>query len=282
MRVANDLFKSMRTMLARLIVQNGSWLSALKRIPGFQFCVKRLNARLLPTSYRMWFQVQKGAGKGIWLRLNPRTGAQYYLGQADTDLQRILQENLRPGMVFYDIGSNNGFFSLLAGRIVGPEGQVVAFEAEPRLGGIVLENIDRNSAHNVRLVQSAVWSSSGFVDFCPADPSISPDLGLGRVVTNSGVKVVVVPSLCLDEFVETERPPDLIKCDVEGAEVEIFRGAKKVLTKYKPLVECEVHSDEVRRLLPVMFQELKYDVRWLSGNHFFAVPYDLPGRKMVA
>jgi len=228
---------------------------------------------MLPKSYRTWFQVQEGPGKGIWLNLNPSTGNQYYLGQADTDLQKILKENLRPGMVFYDIGSNNGFFSLLAGRIVGPDGHVVAFEAEPRLGSVVLENIARNNARNVHFVQSAVWSSSGFVDFCPVDLSISPDLGLGRVAANSSAKILVVPSVCLDDFVEAERPPDLIKCDAEGAEVEIFQGAKKVLIKYKPLVECEIHSDEIRKLLPTMFQELKYNVRWLSGNHFFAVPY---------
>jgi FkbM family methyltransferase len=244
----------------------------MKRIPGFRFCAKSLSSLILPPDYRDWFQVQDGLGKGIWLKLNPRTGSQYYQGRAEPDLQRILQDNLRPGMVFYDLGSNNGFFSLLAARIVGSTGMVIAFEAEPRLGILVLENIDRNSAHNVRLVHSAVWSSTAFVNFDPAEPSISPDFGIGKVVSHSTAKTVGIPSICLDDFVQTERPPNLIKCDVEGAEVEVFRGAKKVLAEYKPYVECEVHSDENGKLLRAMFAEMKYDVKWISANHFFAAP----------
>ncbi len=265
----------MRAALSYLLIEDGPLVSALRRIPGFQLCAKNLGALIVPTDYREWFQVQEGIGKGIWLKLNPRTGAQYYQGKADADLQKVLQDYLRPGMVFYDLGTNNGFFSLLGARIVGATGRVVAFEAEPALGAGILENIERNDAHNVRLVRAAVWSNSGSVNFNPADPSISPDYGLGTVTSHAGAKTLVVPSVCLDDFVQSERAPHLIKCDVEGAEVEVFRGAKKVLTEHRPCFECEVHSSDNGNILQAGFVELDYDVKWHSANHFLAVPRNL-------
>jgi FkbM family methyltransferase len=271
----------MRITVSQLIIENGPLLSAMKRMPGFRFCAKSLSSLILPPDYRDWFQVQGGLGKGIWLKLNPRTGSQYYRGQAEIDLQRILRDNLRPGMVFYDLGSNNGFFSLLASRIVGSTGTVIAFEPEPRLGILFRENINRNKAHNIRLVESAVWSSTGSVDFNAADPSASPDFGVGQVVADSAAKTVTVPSICLDDFIQTERPPNLIKCDVEGAEVEVFRGASKLLTEYRPSVECEVHSSENGRLLQVMFAEMHYHAEWISANHLLAVPREFLSRTII-
>jgi FkbM family methyltransferase len=268
----------MRITLSHFLVENGRLLSTLRRIPGFRFCAKKFGAQMLPADHREWFQVQDGVGKDIWLKLNPRSGSHYYRGQADADLQGILRDYLRPGMVFYDLGSNNGFFSLLGSRRVGPTGRVVAFEAEPSLGTDIVENIERNNAQNVQLVRSAVWSSSGFVNFNSADRFSSPDAGLGKVVSSWTAGTIPVPSVCLDDFVQTERPPDFIKCDVEGAEVEVFRGAEKLLAGHRPYVECEVHSDENGKLLHAKFEEMNYDVKWYSTNHFLATPKDLPSR----
>jgi FkbM family methyltransferase len=273
-----DQLMDMRITLSHLLIENERLLSALKRIPGFRFCAKRIGARVVPIGHREWFQVQDGVGKDIWLKLDPRSGGQYYRGQAEADLQGILRDYLRPGMVLYDLGSNNGFFSLIAARIVGPTGRVVAFEAEPSLWMDIVENIERNDAQNVLLIRSAVWSNSGFVDFKPVDRLISPGAGLGRVVSNSTTGTISVPSVCLDDFAQKERPPDLIKCDVEGAEVDVFRGARKVLAEHRPYVECEIHSDENGKLLYAAFDEMNYDVRWYSTNHFFAVPRNLPFR----
>ncbi len=269
---------SMRIALSNLLIENERLLSALKGIPGFRFCAKKIGAFMVPSDHREWFQVQDGVGKGLWLKLNPRSGGQYYRGQVDTSLQELLRDHLKPGMVFYDIGSNNGFFALIAARIVGSEGRVVALEAEPSLAMDVVENMEKNDVRNVRLVRSAVWSSTAVVDFEPADRLISPDGGLGRVVSSSTAGTFSVPSICLDDFVQTERPPDFIKCDVEGAEVEVFRGARKLLAERRPCVECEIHSNENGKLLNVAFKEMNYDVSWYSKNHFFAVPRSSPTR----
>jgi len=266
----------MRVALSRLVIQSGTFLRTIARFPGVHYCAKKVGAYVLPAGYREWFQVRDGVGKGIWLKLNPRSGGPYFRGIAETGVQNLLRDYLKPGMVFYDLGSNNGFFSLLAARLVGPAGKVIAFEAEPRLGRELLENIERNDAFNIRIVQFAVWSQSGLVDFHAADQFVSPDLGVGRVVLQPTAKTVSIPSICLDDFVQTERPPNFIKCDVEGAEVEVFRGARKVLTEYKPFFECEIHSAENGKLLGAELRDMQYDVRWYSASHFFAVPTNPP------
>jgi len=264
-----------RIMLSHLLVENDRLLGALRRIPGFRLCARTFGARVLPRDHREWFQVQDGVGKDVWLRLNPRTGGPYYQGRVEAKLQGILRDYLRPGMTFYDLGSNNGFFSLLAARIVGPTGAIVAFEAEPSLWAGIDENIKMNDAQNVQLVRSAVWSTSGCVDFSSVDRHSSLDAGLGRVVSSSSAETISVPSISLDDFAQKERPPDLIKCDVEGAEVEVFRGARRLLADRRPHVECEVHSADNGRLLQAAFEEMNYDVKWYWDNHFFAAPRSL-------
>lgn len=67
-------------------------------------------------------------------------------------------------------------------------------------------------------------------------------------------------------------PPDFIKCDVEGAEYEVFMGARETISKHLPLVACEVHSDQNAALLSRMFQELGYTLNWFTKNHFLGKP----------
>jgi hypothetical protein len=56
-------------------------------------------------------QVQRGPAQGLWLHLNPRTGHSYFEGEGELEVQRVMEQYLRPGMIFYDIGANIGFFS---------------------------------------------------------------------------------------------------------------------------------------------------------------------------
>jgi len=197
-------------------------------------------------------------------------------GRPEPSLQEALTGHLRPDMVFYDLGANLGFFSLLAARLVGPKGTVVSFEADPEVAQRLQGNVEKNGFMNVQLVQKAAWSTSGIVAFSRSDQSTSPDRAWGRIVKSpvSTQPVLKISCTSLDDFVQTHPRPDFIKCDVEGAEVEVFRGAMKVLSTYRPVVECEIHSHKNKELLEPMFRALNYDIRWLVVNHFIAVPRD--------
>jgi FkbM family methyltransferase len=100
------------------------------------------------------------------------------------------------------------------------------------------------------VIEAGVWSKSGAVNFIPADHLISPDHGLGRFVTGDQAAAGTPrASVALDDFIKTNPPPDAIKCDVEGAEVEVFRGAETLLKEHRPWIICETHSQENDRAL---------------------------------
>ena len=67
-------------------------------------------------------------------------------------------------------------------------------------------------------------------------------------------------------------PPDMLKCDVEGAEVEVFRGARKLLKEKRPGIICEMHSEENRRMLLEEFARAGYSCRPCGESHILALP----------
>jgi FkbM family methyltransferase len=177
-------------------------------------------------------------------------------------------------MVVYDLGANLGFFTLLGARLVGLEGKIFSFEADPDAAGRLKEHVEKNAFPNVRVIQQAAWSSTGSIAFSRTDEAISPDLGLGKVVPSpkASETTIQVPCTCLDDFAKTHPAPGFIKCDVEGAEYEVFRGARKMISEHRPLVACEVHSDENAALLTKLFQELGYSLNWFTKTHFLGNP----------
>jgi len=258
--------------VAQLLLRFGSPFSALRRVPLVGPWMKWVAAKLVPRDSLTWVQVQSGAAKGLWLRLNPRTGKTYFEGAGEEAVQQVLQKHLKPGMTFYDVGANIGLFSLIAARLVGENGRVMAFEADPEIAGRLREHLARNEFGWATVEEKAVWNEAKPLYFARTDPQTSPDRGLGHVASAAGVETIEVPGVTLDKFVETDRSPDLIKCDVEGAEVEVFRGAQKLLKEKRPIIVCEMHSEENHRVLAGMFQELGYACSDYGTNHVLALP----------
>jgi FkbM family methyltransferase len=216
-------------------------------------------------------QVQRGPAQGLWLHLNPRTGRTYFEGAGEPEVQNALQQCLRPGMIFYDIGANIGFFSLLAARIVGKDGHVVAFEADPEIAARLREHVTRNDFRSISVEEKAVWSEPTTVFFARTDPATSPDRGLGHIVATGVGDTIQVNAVSLDKYVQTVPAPDFLKCDVEGAEVDVFRGAQRLLTEKHPGILCEMHTDANRRLLLEMFARLGYTCKSLDEHHVLAL-----------
>lgn len=263
----------MQGMLGKFYLKFLTPLAQIRRLPLVGPLTRRVSSVILPHDSRVWIQVAGGAAQDLWLRVNPRTGKDNYMGTIEPEVQKVLLDHLRAGDVFYDIGANIGFFTLVASRLVGPGGRVLAFEAEPEALACLKEHLVRNGCANVEVKNAAVWSASGTVEFLRCDPSISPDRGLGRVVTGkSGGERIPVPAVALDDVIETRRPPDFVKCDAEGAEVEVFRGARRLLREKRPTILCEIHSQENGRLLGEMLGNLGYRLSRCSKTHLLAIP----------
>lgn len=262
----------MNGLLTQLFMRYSSPLAELRRVPVLGPFLRWASQKFVPRDSRAWVRIRRGPAKGLWLCLNPRTGGPYLQGGGEPAVQSALERHLRPGMTFYDIGANIGLFSLLAARIVGAEGTVLAFEADPEVAERLRGNVEHNHFANISVEQKAVWSETATVWFARSDPKVSPDLGLGHVVTSGLDGSIPLRAVSLDDFFQTSRPPDFLKCDVEGAEVAVFRGAQQLLKKNRPILLFEIHSEVNRHILLKEFAALGYDCESLDGTHVLALP----------
>jgi len=258
--------------LAQLFLRYASPLAGLRKVPVLGPCVSWASAKLVPRDTLTWVQVQRGPAQGIWLRLNPRTGRAVFEGGGEIAVQETLRRHLRPGMTFYDIGANIGFFSLLAARLVGKEGRVVAFEADPEVAARLREHVARNEFEQITVEEKAVWSVTGPLTFGRTDPATSPDRGLGHVVAAGSENAIKQDGVSLDDYAPSAPPPDFVKCDVEGSEVEVFRGAQRLLKEKRPGIICEMHSDKNCSILQEEFSRLGYICTRCDETHVLALP----------
>jgi FkbM family methyltransferase len=261
-----------RKWMSELLLHSPAPLRSLRDVPVLGDIIHHISHRLLPADEKIWAQIEAGPAKGIWMELNPRTSQSYVRGEGETAVQRILAERIRPGMVFYDLGANIGLFSLLAARLVGAGGKVFSFEPDASVAARLRLNVARNGFKNVTVVEAGVWSTSGNMNFVVADPS-SPDHGLGKLTAgDDAVSGSPIKCIALDDFVQTAAAPDAIKCDVEGAEVEVFRGAEKQLQANRPWIICEIHSPANDGALRHHLERFGYQLEAVDANHILATP----------
>jgi FkbM family methyltransferase len=147
-------------------------------------------------------------------------------------LQR-LRASLRPGMTFVDVGANIGYFTLLAGSVVGPAGRVVAFEPTPAVVNRLRENVRLNGLRNVTSVQKAISDHRGTAQFFLSDEDPEAN-SLFR--QNTAAKRVEVETATLDDELSRYAigKVDVLKIDTEGAELSVLQGARKTLTGASP------------------------------------------------
>ena len=206
--------------------------------------------------------IRYGAGAG--LRFDARGGfAGYLLGTSEPLEQETLARLLKPGMVFYDIGANVGFYSTIAARIVGEAGRVYAFEPCREFAAAVRRNAALNGFDNVEVIEAAVSDREGAAEYVPGAVGANGSVRRGE---GGGVPLVTVDGLTL-------RPPDVVMIDVEGAEVGVMRGMMRTIREHRPAVMCEVHwlvgeFDEVRREM----EAEGYRCRTLDGSEFPDTP----------
>lgn len=260
--------------LASAFLRYAAPFARLRDVPVLGKLLRFTSQRLVARDTLIWIQVQHGPAAGLWTRVNPRTGNAIFLGRCEPRVQQAFADHLRPGMTCYDLGANIGFFSLMAARLVGPAGHVFAFEADPEIAARLRENIAYNRFTQASVEQQAVWSAPATVSFARADVTVSADRGVGHVLANgdSSSNVISVQADSLDHYCVSHPAPDFIKCDVEGAECEVFRGAAELLRTRHPIVVCELHSAQDSRELCRTFLDLGYDCSALDENHILALP----------
>jgi FkbM family methyltransferase len=162
-----------------------------------------------------------------------------WLGSYEYHKQRALQRQLKVGDVVYDIGANVGFYSLLASVIVGETGHVYPFEPLPENLRELKRHLELNHVKNCTVVDAAVSSSEGEAIF-----DSSGDRCRGHVGENGSLSV---RRLNLDGLVSRKeiRFPNLMKIEIEGAELECLRGASSVIQESRPIIFLAPHGSEI-------------------------------------
>ncbi|MEU7132956.1 FkbM family methyltransferase [Streptomyces sp. NPDC046261] len=175
----------------------------------------------------------------------------YMFGVWEPHMTYWLRRQLRPGDTFIDVGANIGYFSVLASRLVGDEGQVVAIEASPDTHQNLLRQVQLNACRNIRAVNAAVSDKRETLAFALAS---SHNLGANSIVPYAG-RAEATFRIEARPLVEMLSPAEItnarvIKIDVEGAEGSVVRGMVPLLDQLRPDAEItiEVTPDRMAQL----------------------------------
>jgi FkbM family methyltransferase len=147
-----------------------------------------------------------------------------------------MQRVLKPGDTFVDVGANVGYFTLLAASLVGDTGRVAAVEAHPELFGLLRRNLVMNGhQHSVRLWQRAAWSEQTSLLFhrrvnYSANSSVGSLPAAALAELGDEEDAVEVQAARLDDLLGDLGRVDVMKIDVEGAEVHALRGMDGILS----------------------------------------------------
>jgi len=180
-------------------------------------------------------------------QMGSRFFLQAYLGKPYEDgCQKLIVRLLKPGMTFFDVGANQGFYTLIAAKRVGDGGLVVAFEPVPSVMEKLRRNLAINGYRNVMTEQVAVSASEGSTEMHVCVEGFETLSSLREPAEDVLVKreLVRVPLVSLNEYVKRQQigSIDLMKIDVEGGELDVLAGGSLLWERQRPIVICEVED----------------------------------------
>lgn len=217
----------------------------------------RYPLRALPKSTVM--PVLQGPLRGArWVSGSSNHGC--WLGSYEREKQVELARALTPGSVFFDIGANVGFYTLLGSKLVGPTGRVHAFEPLPNNLAALRRHMALNACSNVFVHDVAVSDRNGEARFSIADSN-----AMGHLAESGELAVRTV---ALDDFAlnDGQRTPTCLKIDVEGAEGQVLRGAARLLRTARPLVFLATHGRAAHEESIALLRDAAYEISGIAGR----------------
>jgi FkbM family methyltransferase len=189
-------------------------------------------------------------GKSVWIHPRARfsiTTQTFF--ERESHVRTWLTEQLKPGHVFFDVGAHHGWVSMWTLPLVGKDGIVVSFEPSPANLSILEWHRTINNFSQWTIVPKAVSDiDADETEFFLVDTGDSPMNSLTNGVPGTplmggrDIRKISIPTITLDRFCsEVNLRPDLVKIDVEGAELMVLRGARKLLEQSCPTIILAVH-----------------------------------------
>ena len=178
------------------------------------------------------------------------------LSAVDPILLRNVREFVRAGNTLWDVGANLGLFAFAAAGIAGPQGRVIAFEPDVWLVQLLRRSValQAGSVAPVRVVPAGVAGAVGLREFkISARARAANALAeYGGSQFGSAAEVQTIPVFNLDKLLEMLPHPDVVKIDVEGAEVEALAGQSAFLERCRPTIICEVAPENAASLTGIL------------------------------
>jgi FkbM family methyltransferase len=193
----------------------------------------------------------------------------YATGTYEPGITRLLRGCLRSGDTFVDVGANIGYFSLLASRTVGPDGQVIAFEPSTVVRRALAENLRLNDTANVHIREEALAASEGLTRFF-VGPSTNTGLASLRPLEQG--RSIEVRQRRFDDLHEAKSRLALVKIDVEGGELGVLEGMTRTIRRDQPALIVEF-TDQFLRALGASAESLYAFVRD-NGYRVWLIPDD--------
>lgn len=149
------------------------------------------------------------------------------------EIAELQKRGLREAALVFDVGAHQCVVALVLADIVGPQGRVVAVEAEPHNVRVALRNIDLNELNSVTVVAAAAAERPGSVRFAE---------GLNGRIADRTAGTIAVDAVTIDALAAEHGEPDVVFVDVEGAEAAALAGARATLQHGRATWFVEVHQ----------------------------------------
>lgn len=161
----------------------------------------------------------------------------------EPEVTRAFVDLVKPGMVFVDVGAQFGYYTLMAAKRVGRNGKVVAFEPKKWVRHILSANIHINFYDNVEIFPYALFSESGRLPIIDYGSMIITD----RCQLQTQKELEEVEVVAFDSIIDSIKLTriNIVKIDIEGAELGCLEGMAKSISQWEPVLFIEVHPSKL-------------------------------------
>jgi len=223
------------------------YLSKFPLRDGKAWFYERLHGGLAPSERFAAARLDKGFRMNLDLQ-DPEQLKVYFYGHYHERYEaQLVARLLEEDDVFWDIGANVGYFTLVAATALAGSGQIVAFEPGNNAYARLTENIALNPYENIKTYPVAVSDREG-----EAVLHVSGDIADSSASLFPAGAAAAGEELCrtvaLDQFRAAEglREPTLIKLDAEGAELAVLQGAQRLIAQSSPLFLMEMEEKNLK------------------------------------
>jgi FkbM family methyltransferase len=218
--------------------------------------------------------IKEGPMAGLLLVPGEHVSHAHLRGVYEQATLQAVDRLVKPGMVCYDLGASIGYLSLLMAR---EAKKVYAFEPAPHANQEIRKHAGANRMENITIVPEAVSDYEGEATFGLTDVAY----GSGIVEGETRWPTITVKVTTLDAFAQVHEPPAFIKIDVEGAEGRVLAGAPNLLSRTRPVLCCELHSQEAAQRVQEILAGHGYTISTLEGRPFVIDDWIGPGEVHV-